>query len=79
MYANGRRISAQMLRRVWAGVTAHPQSTVRALASTLHLPNSTIVDTLHALRDAGYIDFPDKAERARQILVPFIVEERRHG
>lgn len=79
MYANGHRISPQMLRQVWAAVTAHPQMPIRALAKTLRRSNSTVIDTLHALRDAGYINFEDRTERTRTVLVPFIELRNRNG
>jgi hypothetical protein len=31
---------------------------------------------MHTLRDAGYIDFVDGAERTRTILIPFIVTKK---
>lgn len=75
MYTNGRYISSQVLRDVWAAVTRDQRLPIRALARTTGHAPSTTHAALVALRDAGYIDFADNTERTRTVLVPFVIEE----
>lgn len=77
MYRNGRSLSSQVLRDVWAAVTIHRRMPIRALArSSGHAPSTTHA-ALVALRDAGYIDFADNTEHTRTIIVPFIVMKKK--
>jgi hypothetical protein len=58
-------------RRVWAAVSCQPQATVRELAVLSGVKSQgTVRLHLRFLRDAGYIDFQDGAERARRIILP---------
>ncbi len=71
----GNHMSTHNIRRVWALISIQPQLPLRALAAQLGLPYSSIGAALRLLKDAGYIDFPKKSERARTVLVPFVVQE----
>lgn len=70
--------TTQDIRRVWAAVSAAPQSTLRELASTLGMHFSGVGAALRLLKDAGYIDFPKGTDHARTILIPFIELKKDH-
>jgi predicted ArsR family transcriptional regulator len=72
MNGNTRR-AIHTTRRVWAAITADPQAHIRDLACQLDLNPHTIHRILHQLRDAGYIDFADRSERARTVIIPFCI------
>ena len=65
------------IRRIWAAVSVTPQATIRELGRQLDVPHSRVAASLRLLKDAGYIDFPKGAERARAVIVPFVVQEQR--
>ena len=69
-------VSAKTVRHVWATVSRNPRLTVRGLAKQLNHSPSTIHNALHRLRDAGYIQFTDRACNARTIIVPLIILDR---
>jgi hypothetical protein len=73
----GAHASDALTRRVWAAVTRTPCATTKALARELGQANSwsSVAAALRILRDAGYIAFEDGAKNARQVIVPFIVQE----
>ena len=69
----GAHVSERTVRRVWAIVSREPQITTRRLAQQLGYGSTAGMSVaLRILRDAGYIDFEAKTERARTILIPFI-------
>jgi DNA-binding transcriptional ArsR family regulator len=61
--------SLARVRLVWAAVTATPHSPVHTLAAALGIAPSSVYAALRALRDAGYIDYPDACHRARVVRV----------
>lgn len=63
-------------RMVWAVVTREPRISLRKIAHITGMPVSTVHDALENLKAAGYIDFPKGAERARTVLVPFVVAQK---
>ena len=63
-------------RRVWSAVTCQPLATVRELGAAAGIKSQgTVRLHLRFLRDAGYIDFQDGAERARRIIIPCGVQQ----
>lgn len=68
---------SHITRRVWAEVTKTPNAPITELACRAGVVKSTASRALHALRAAGYIDFPDRTLQARTILVPFLNERRK--
>lgn len=73
----GGHASPRLVRRAWAAVTTTPNASMIELARQIDASWSGVAITLHILRDAGYIDFEDRAVRARRIIVPFVVEALR--
>lgn len=68
-------VTVRDVRRVWQAVTREPQSSTRALGRQLNIAHNRVGAALRMLKDAGYIDFPTGAERARSILIPFYTQE----
>lgn len=66
-------VATHTTRRVWAAVTTHPQWSVRQLGWSLDLAPTTVRAALERLRQAGYIDYQPRAERARYVIVPFVI------
>ena len=68
-------VSDRTVRRVWAEVTRTPHATTEEMAQRVGKAKSTVHVALLMLRDAGYINFPNKSYRARTVIVPFVVQE----
>lgn len=59
------------MRRVWAAVTQDPQASLKSLAERVGCSYSRVGVILKDLRAAGYIDFQDRTNGARTIVLPF--------
>lgn len=68
----GSHMTVARIRDVWAAVSQSPNATVRELADAVGMPYVIVSASLRLLRDAGYIQFEPRAERARTIVIPFI-------
>lgn len=61
-----------LVRDVWALVSRSPQLGMGAIGQKLGVSSSQVARALRFLRDAGYIDYEDRATATRRILVPLI-------
>lgn len=68
----GRTISIRRVRLVWAAVSAHPQATIRELATVVGFEYGDVARALRVLENAGYIEHPHNVNRARRILMPYV-------
>jgi len=66
----------RVIRAVWREATRTPCASVRELAAASGCSFGIVGGCLRFLRDAGYIAFESRSERARRIVVPFVEE---HG
>lgn len=64
---------------IWAAITKEPQVTVRKLAEQTGIPFCTVSAALRVLRDAGYIDFADRTNGARTILIGYAETNKAAG
>lgn len=69
----GSHMTLARIRAVWAAVTIRPTTSVRELADALGMPRVNVGASLRLLRDAGYIQFASHSQRARTIVIPFII------
>jgi hypothetical protein len=77
-YRNGVGFAVPMgiVRSVWAEVTANPHVSYDVIAARIGTTKTIVARAFHALRDAGYIDFPYRSKKARTIIVPFVVAQK---
>lgn len=70
--AYGQRVSLHTLRHVWAALTANPQAPIRELVAETHTCRASVAAAIEILRQAGYVEFAPRTNRARRVVVPFV-------
>lgn len=69
-----RHVSAARTREVWAYLSrpGHTNASLSEIADALRIPKSQVWAAFVWLRDCGWIEFEDKTQRTRRLIVPFM-------